>query len=667
MNGTLGIEGEKSNERFKKDDQTKVPSDKSNKSNKSKKGENGRNGYNREKVHLGKILSDVLEEFPETCVSGGWGEQDSINQGQKLEDFRKLLKTKLKDAKNEPRDRNLLRGKDNLFHVMVKEYWQKKNILMGDENNREDRPLHDAVKQFPVLVRDERVGDDDGGQTMGPDEETEEEDYKQDHNYQQNYADVYDLQNYDKEHDENHREETLYAESNRDSEYDEEGQFQSLLDQMLKELGEESVRPRPHPRIQAANHNTENHLGTGEVKNGQLKDERILALAASVRLLVKACPDALTTKNESEKTPYQEREHTLPNDSTVEEFTKAYAEKKDSDGGTQEAREAQRHIEFDLAGLPTTVIKAEYLKQLEIHLKFERVLKYVALPVLSVESQPAKRDGSMPQTELHRNGRSDLVAIFEWLWQRGVREIIKVMVIVIDNGNPPHASGAIVDALYGFEIEEWNWKKIDLCSDVISESSLAVREVSLYSSGKNAVLMGWASEGLGNREKFPHLEKINLYVQEGLGDNEGWKWNNRSFVDIIIKHGRKGPNGKDIEFAVIADNNIVNFSSELSTTKKIEEAHLRIKSVRDFSTFLMNSSMKFDRGKKVPPVKVAIIDDGIDATMYDFQSKIAGGVTFCPWPHSADLVNSYFVPREISTLTGNGRRITPSSAAKAVE
>lgn len=59
-------------------------------------------------------------------------------------------------------------------------------------------------------------------------------------------------------------------------------------------------------------------------------------------------------------------------------------------------------------------------------------------------------------------------------------------------------------ALYGFKVEEWDWKKMDICSDVIHESSPAVREVSLYSSGNNAVLMGWASEeGLGNRKKFP--------------------------------------------------------------------------------------------------------------------------------------------------------------------
>ncbi len=93
--------------------------------------------------------------------------------------------------------------------------------------------------------------------------------------------------------------------------------------------------------------------------------------------------------------------------------------------------------------------------------------------------------------------------------------------------------------------------------------------------------------------------------------------------------------------------------------------------------------------EQVQPVKIAIIDDGIDATMYDFQSKIAGGETFCPYPHSLDLVNSYFVPRgrhgtwmaqlicsicpvvelyiarlEELPTPGSGRCVTAKSAAK---
>lgn len=86
-----------------------------------------------------------------------------------------------------------------------------------------------------------------------------------------------------------------------------------------------------------------------------------------------------------------------------------------------------------------------------------------------------------------------------------MQKIIKVM--VIDDGNPSHADSAIEDAQRNFDVEVWDWKKVDLCSEVICESTKVVREISLYSSGNNAVLMGWASpEGLINRNKFPEVK-----------------------------------------------------------------------------------------------------------------------------------------------------------------
>ncbi|TWU74167.1 hypothetical protein ED733_000425 [Metarhizium rileyi] len=334
------------------------------------------------------------------------------------------------------------------------------------------------------------------------------------------------------------------------------------------------------------------------------------------------------------------------------------------------------HIEFDLSGMPTPVVTLEYLAQLEKHLKFESILKYVALPLLSVDTgrvgnskSPAPRLGEM-----------------------GVREIIKVM--VSDDGEVPHADEAIVDALYGFKVREWEWKRVDLCSDVICEASPAVREISLYSSGSSAVLMGWASEhGIGNRNKFPLLETVNLYMQEGLEYPARRSQNNKNFRDRVIKYGGRGPSGNLIKVVLLPDSNPSKLSSELSTTEPMEDAPSWLKSTWDFATFLLNASKKRGQGNQVPPVKIAIIDDGIDATQYDLQSKIAGGASFFPYPHSSELVNSYYVPRgqhgtlmaqlicsicpdaqlyiarleELPTMTAGDRLVTARSAAKAVD
>jgi hypothetical protein len=163
------------------------------------------------------------------------------------------------------------------------------------------------------------------------------------------------------------------------------------------------------------------------------------------------------------------------------------------------------------------------------------------------------------------------VAVFDWLWRNGVREIIKAM--VVDDRERPHADSAIVEALYGFQVEEWDWKRVDLCSEVIYEAAGAsVREVSLYSSGNNAVLMGWASpEGLGNRAKFPRLEKVNIYVRDGLEDASVRKRNTDRCKASIERLGnrRKGspttkkPAGvKGVKVEIIPDKNKVGLSSE---------------------------------------------------------------------------------------------------------
>lgn len=50
----------------------------------------------------------------------------------------------------------------------------------------------------------------------------------------------------------------------------------------------------------------------------------------------------------------------------------------------------ERHIEFDLGGLPHATISEDYLDRLSKHLRFESILKYVALPRLRMESPPVR-------------------------------------------------------------------------------------------------------------------------------------------------------------------------------------------------------------------------------------------------------------------------------------
>lgn len=95
-------------------------------------------------------------------------------------------------------------------------------------------------------------------------------------------------------------------------------------------------------------------------------------------------------------------------------------------------------------------------------------------------------------------GRKDYQQIFDLLWNKGVRKIIKIM--VEDNEDIPH-SDEVLEKLSRFDIEEWDWKRTDLCSDVLFKAAPNARKVTLYSSGNSAVLRSWSeSEGL-NRLK----------------------------------------------------------------------------------------------------------------------------------------------------------------------
>jgi hypothetical protein len=61
-------------------------------------------------------------------------------------------------------------------------------------------------------------------------------------------------------------------------------------------------------------------------------------------------------------------------------------------------------------------------------------------------------------------------------------------------------------------VEDWDWRKIDLCSEVIHTVAPMVRTVHLYWGGNNAILRGWSEpEGLAKLEK---LEKVHLHERQ---------------------------------------------------------------------------------------------------------------------------------------------------------
>jgi hypothetical protein len=64
--------------------------------------------------------------------------------------------------------------------------------------------------------------------------------------------------------------------------------------------------------------------------------------------------------------------------------------------------------------------------------------------------------------------------------------------------------------------------------------------------------------------------------------------------------------------------------------------------VREFAVFMGNIPRKLKAA--IPSIKIAIVDDGVDASLDILLGKIAGGKSFCPYANSSDLMNAYYVP-----------------------
>ncbi|KAH8892618.1 subtilisin-like protein [Thozetella sp. PMI_491] len=300
--------------------------------------------------------------------------------------------------------------------------------------------------------------------------------------------------------------------------------------------------------------------------------------------------------------------------------------------GSQQDTTPDRQIYFDLFGCGPTLSESRIIRGWN-HLDFEDVLQYVAIPQVRVEPDLPVKEMSL----LSRNdgvGRCDFTILFNWLKkerlngarkERRVKKILKV--IVDDLQEPSHSDEAIEACLKDLDVEVWDWRRTDICSQVIKEASPNVRVVHLYWSGNNAVLQGW-SVGL---KDLPCLKQVVLHGQQ-------WVATMDDFADFLVS----------------------------------AERNLR------------------PRGSIKPEVTVALIDDGVDINDEMIESRIIGGRSFChreenlsqPYyvsggGHGTAMaglicricpnVRLYVLKLDEYVIESGKRQITAKSAAKAIQ
>lgn len=113
-------------------------------------------------------------------------------------------------------------------------------------------------------------------------------------------------------------------------------------------------------------------------------------------------------------------------------------------------------IFFDYKGLPSDV-PGELIKKTFISMQFDEVLKYVRFTKVTVRRRPKPRDKAKdPGAE---PGRRDMEFFFDWLYNKGVRHILKLT--VEENGGAVHSDEAIKTALDRVVVEHLDWQKVD--------------------------------------------------------------------------------------------------------------------------------------------------------------------------------------------------------------
>ncbi|PVH73216.1 subtilisin-like protein, partial [Cadophora sp. DSE1049] len=251
--------------------------------------------------------------------------------------------------------------------------------------------------------------------------------------------------------------------------------------------------------------------------------------------------------------------------------------------------------------------------------------------------------------------------IFHWL--KNVVRVDQVLrVVVEDLDGKSHSDTAILNSLKNLNVQTWNWKKLDISSDVIYQAAGSVTEVYLYCSGNNAVLRGWSdSQGL---VLLKTLKTIHLEVNQGLESPQIVQNYIKQFRTALVKRFKEVYK-RDIDiFSKIIEHIPQKLNEKLQAAKpKIlgEEGYEEqqwLKCMDEFADFVTLVSAAEEEEK---PVKVAIIDDGVKSAYDNLDANIAGGESWVSQPISEDPHSPY-----LTSVKGHGtvmayfiRRICP--------
>lgn len=118
-------------------------------------------------------------------------------------------------------------------------------------------------------------------------------------------------------------------------------------------------------------------------------------------------------------------------------------------------------------------------------------LKLASLPPMAANAKPADREKELER--VWEDNRNAVQGVFDMLRDKDVKRILKLT--VEDNNDAPCSDEVIEHCIAPFDVRYLDWQKPDMCAEVILSAAPNVVELTLHSTGSNAVLCSWASKG----------------------------------------------------------------------------------------------------------------------------------------------------------------------------
>ncbi|PYH90812.1 hypothetical protein BO71DRAFT_386856 [Aspergillus ellipticus CBS 707.79] len=373
------------------------------------------------------------------------------------------------------------------------------------------------------------------------------------------------------------------------------------------------------------------------------------------------------------------------------------------------------NLSFNFSQGPMTISKDSFEESYN-YMDFDEVLRYVTFRPILLQRPPGPAPGSrlakkLAQTAKPDHGPNDLVFFFDWLYEKKVRHIFKVVVHDVDSA--PHSDMAIEDCLKKFEIEALDWRKVDLSPQTLFNACRNVKEVYLRWSGNTSVLKAWSEQdGLPRLENLERVHLVWNYEQildkpQPIGSYKDYLQSQLNRAVEVINAARRNAavNGDQLRrrepIIVCEEKDPISKqptspagpgSIPMNADQRRVQPNRWLSCIDRFADEIQNVKVPRTETEALKSdIKVAIIDDGVDIHIQSLQGKVIGGQSFdqaCldgngPSPYysssgghgtiMADMVcrvcpnaKVFACKLESHTNPGSRRQISAQSAAMAV-